>query len=75
MSILSRDRELQHRLTDLAGRLGRNEADLVQDALARYIEYQDDFLDAVERGIAAADRGEFIDQEEVEARVERMLRP
>ncbi len=33
------------------------------------------FLAAVERGIAAANRGEFIEEEEMDARIERMLNP
>lgn len=68
------DAELQGKLSHLASRLGRKEVDVVQDALERYIEYETDFLEAVERGIAAADRGEFVDQDEVEARLERMLK-
>ena len=33
------------------------------------------FLAAVERGIVAAERGEFIEEEEMDARVERMFKP
>ena len=39
---------------------------------------QDDearFLAAVEKGIAAAERGEFIEEEEMDARIERMFNP
>jgi predicted transcriptional regulator len=33
------------------------------------------FLAAVEKGIAAANRGEFIEEEEMDARIERMFNP
>jgi predicted transcriptional regulator len=32
------------------------------------------FLEAVEKGIAAAGRGEFIDEEEMDARVKQMFK-
>ena len=48
-----------------------------QELLARAIPVDDEarFLAAVERGIAAADRGEFIEEEEMDARIERMFKP
>jgi hypothetical protein len=33
------------------------------------------FLAAVEKGIAAAEGGEFIEEEEMDARIERMFKP
>jgi predicted transcriptional regulator len=33
------------------------------------------FLSAVEKGIAAAERGEFIEEEEMDARIDRMFKP
>ena len=33
------------------------------------------FLAGVEKGIAAAERGEFIEEEEMDARIERMFKP
>jgi predicted transcriptional regulator len=67
------DAELQGKLSDLATRTGRKEVDVVQAALIRYIEYETGFMEAVERGIAAAERGEFVDEEEMRARIERIL--
>ena len=66
--------ELEARLTDLATTQGRNPGELLQDALARCLEDESQFLEAVERGIAAAQRGDFIDEEEMDARVERMFK-
>jgi predicted transcriptional regulator len=69
------DPELQAKLSHLAAQQGRKASELVQDALARYVEDETTFLEAVEEGIAAAERGEFIEEEEMDARVERMLKP
>jgi predicted transcriptional regulator len=66
--------ELQAKLTHLATAQGRKTDELLQDALARYLEDESRFLEAVEKGIAAADRGEFIDEEEMDARVEQMFK-
>jgi predicted transcriptional regulator len=41
----------------------------------RYPEDEATFLAAVEKGIAAAERGEFIEEEEMDARVEAMFEP
>jgi len=43
--------------------------------LPRYLDEDARFLAAVERGIAAAERGEFIEEEEMDARLEAMFRP
>ena len=46
---------------------------LVKDAALRLIEEDARFRAAVQRGIAEADRGEFIEEEEMNARFEKML--
>ncbi len=66
--------DLQAKLVHLAARQGRDTGALVQDALARYIEDQTRFLEGVERGITASE-GEFIDEDEMDARVAQMLKP
>jgi predicted transcriptional regulator len=48
---------------------------LAKDVLVRYLDDESRFLAAVEKGIAAAERGEFIDEEEMDARIERMFNP
>jgi predicted transcriptional regulator len=47
---------------------------LVTNVAARYLDEEARFLAAVEKGIAAAERGEFIEEEEIDARLEQMLR-
>ena len=66
--------EQQAKLAQVAAQQGRAPDQLVQDFVDRYLENETRFLEGVERGIAAANRGEFIEEEEMNARVERMLK-
>lgn len=66
--------ELQAKLAHSAAQQGRGADELVQDILTRYLEDEARFLEGVERGIQAAERGEFIEEEEMDARVERMFK-
>ena len=66
--------ELEAKLTQFAARRGRKPEELVRDVVARYLEEEARFLAAVECGVAAAERGEFIEEEEMDARVEAMFK-
>jgi len=46
----------------------------VKDAALRLLEEDARFRAAVREGIAQADRGEFIEEQEMDARLEKMLR-
>jgi len=46
---------------------------MVKDAALRLLEEDAQFLAAVRKGIAEADRGELIDKEEMDARIRWML--
>jgi predicted transcriptional regulator len=61
-------------LNDLAAQTGRRGDDLVQEAVARMLAHNDWFKAQVQIGIDQIARGEFIEEEEMDARVERMLR-
>ena len=52
--------EQEARLTQIASQAGTNPERLVKDVLVRYLDGETRFLAAVEKGIAAAARGEFI---------------
>jgi predicted transcriptional regulator len=52
-------------LEQYAHQHGRRPADVLDDALAKYLDYEIWFAQAVEEGIAAADKGEFIEHDEV----------
>jgi len=65
--------EQEARLAALAAREGRNVDELAQEAISRLLDDDARFAEAVKRGIAAADRGDFVPSEEVWAGVERIL--
>lgn len=67
--------EQEAQLAQIAVKAGTNPERLVKDVLARYLDDEARFLAAVEKGIAAAERGEFIEEEEMDARIERMFNP
>jgi predicted transcriptional regulator len=67
--------EQEARLAQLAIQAGTDPERLVKDVLVRYLDDEARFLAAVEKGIAAAERGDFIEEEEMDARVERMFKP
>ncbi len=57
--------ELQVKLARLAAQQGRATEALVVEAVERSVSYDDWFLHEVQKGIAAADRGELRDHDEV----------
>ena len=69
------DADLQARLTQRATQQGRNPNEVVQDLVARYFEEEDRFVEAVKRGEAALERGEFLTHEQVGERLRRFIQP
>ena len=63
----------ESQLNDLAVRTGRGTDELVQEAVARLLAHDEWFKEQVQVGIDQIKRGEFIEEEEMDARVERML--
>ncbi len=57
--------DLQAKLTRLAAQQGRAKEALVVEAVERMVNYDEWFLREVQKGLAAADRGELIDHDEV----------
>ena len=57
--------DLQAKLNRLAAERGSDTGTLVQEAIERFVDYDEWFLREVEKGIAAADRGELIDHEDM----------
>jgi predicted transcriptional regulator len=64
--------EQEAQLTQMATKAGINPERLVKDVLVRYLDDEAQFLADVEKGIAAAERGEFIEEAEMDARIERI---
>jgi predicted transcriptional regulator len=68
--------EQQAKLTQIATKAGTAPERLVANVVARYLEEEARFLAAVEKGIAAAERGEFVEEEEeMDARLKAMFEP
>jgi predicted transcriptional regulator len=66
--------EQEAQLAQMATKVGTDPERLVKDVLVRYLDDETRFLGAVEKGIVAAERGEFIEEEEMDARIERMFK-
>jgi predicted transcriptional regulator len=67
--------EQETRLAQLARHVGKTDAgELLKDAALRLLEEDARFRAAVLEGKGYADRGEFIEEEEMDARFEEMLR-
>ena len=66
--------EQEARLSQIATHAGIDPEQLVKDAALRLVEEDAQFRAAVREGIAAADRGEFVEHDEVWANVEKILR-
>jgi len=68
-------KEQESRLTQIAHRDGKADAgELLKDAALRLLDEDARFRTAVLEGKAYADRGEFIEEEEMDGRFEEMLR-
>lgn len=63
--------DLQAKLARLASQQGRESEALVIEAIERMVNYDDWFLREVEKGVAAADRGELISHDEVRKAIDR----
>jgi predicted transcriptional regulator len=56
---------LQAKLILLAAERGRDAQALAQEAIQRFVDHDEWFIEEVEKGLAAADHSEFIDPEEI----------
>jgi predicted transcriptional regulator len=63
----------ESQLNALAVRTGRATDDLVQEAVGRLLAHTEWFKQQVQVGIDQIARGEFIEEEEMDSRIERML--
>jgi predicted transcriptional regulator len=66
--------EQEAQLAQLATESGTDAEHLVKDVALRLLEEDARFRAAVREGIAQADRGDFIEEAEMDARLEQMLR-
>lgn len=62
------------KLSRVAAEQGRNEESLVQEAVECLVDYDDWFMRQVEIGLAQIERKETLNDEEVGARMESLIR-
>ena len=63
--------DLEEKLSRLANERGRDRESLVVEAVERMVDYDAWFVQEVEKGLAAADRGEFLEHEEIRRLIDR----
>lgn len=65
--------EEEARLSQIATHAGIGPEQMVKDAALRLLDEDAGFRAAIRKGIAEADRGELIDEQEMDVRLKRML--
>ena len=65
--------DVETRLQQVAAANGKDAEQLVKDTVNRMLENQARFVAGVQRGIEQADRGEFVEHEEVRNRIDRLF--
>ena len=65
--------EVETRLQQLAFAHGKDAEQLVKDTVARMLEDQARFIAGVKKGIEQADRGEFVEHQDVLNRIDRLF--
>ncbi len=63
--------DLEAKLSRLASEQGRDRESLVVEAIERMFNYDEWFVQEVEKGIVAADRGEFVEGEDIRKLIDR----
>lgn len=67
--------EKEAQLARIAAQRGLKTDELAQQVLSQYLEDDKRFVEAVNLGLAAADRGDFVEHETVGEKVREILRP
>jgi predicted transcriptional regulator len=66
--------EQEAQLAQIATKSGTDTERLATNVVVRYLDEEARFLAAVEKGLAAARRGELIEEEEMDAQLEAMFK-
>ena len=67
--------EKEAQLAQIAAQRGLKTDELAQQVLSRYLDDDTRFIETVNLGLAAADRGEFVEHDEVGVKIQQILRP
>ncbi|MFZ0961458.1 MAG: hypothetical protein WAO35_11195 [Terriglobia bacterium] len=70
---VSLDAAVQAKLLRLAAERGRDAEGLAREAIERFVNYDEWFVNEVEKGLAQIERGEVLAHEEVGSRLEKLL--
>jgi len=62
-------------LAQIAAQRGLDRDELALQVLSRYLEDDKHFVEAVNLGVAAAARGDFVEHEEVGKKLKKILQP
>jgi predicted transcriptional regulator len=65
--------DMEAQLREYAARKGKDAAQVVEETVSDMLQRHARFVEGVQRGIAAADRGDLIDHEEVVSSIDRLL--
>jgi predicted transcriptional regulator len=65
--------DVETQLQQVASANGKDAEQLVKDAVARMLDNQARFVRGVQRGIEQADRGEFVEHQDVVNRIDRLF--
>lgn len=63
--------DVEAKLSRLASHQGRAAETLVQEAVERLVDYDDWFVQEVDKGLASAEYGEFVEHEAIRELIER----
>ena len=63
--------DLETKLTRLAAERGQNTDALVEEAIRKFVDHDEWFIHEVEKGLAAAERGEFVEHDDVRKLIDR----
>jgi len=63
--------ELEAKLTRVAAERGRSAETLVEEAVERLVDHEAWFIREVQKGEAAADRGEFVEHRDIRDLIDR----
>lgn len=66
--------EKEAQLAQIAAQRGLNPDELAEQVLSLYLEDDKRFIEAVNIGLAAAERGDFVEHEDVRKRLDQILR-
>ena len=65
--------DVETRLQQVAAANGKDAEQLVKDTVTRMLDNQARFIAGVQTGIAQADRGEFVEHQDVLNRIDRLF--